>query len=104
VRGQQGGEVVEFLVGGLGDPGDPYSDTLRPVRSTGPILLSTEWEQIEIGLQAADLTRIVGGFAWVASQCYNAAPVTFYIDDIGFDFTANPAPLPAPVHRPVYVY
>lgn len=104
VRGADGGEVVEFLVGGLGDPGAPYSDTLRPARSTGPIALSTEWEQVEINLEGEDLSRVIGGFAWVASRCYNNAPITFYIDDVGFDFTPNPLPLPEPDHQPVYVY
>lgn len=104
VRGDQGGEGVEFFVGGLGDPTDPYSDTIRPARSSGPIVLSDQWEQVEIRLAGADLGRVIGGFAWVAGHCHNSEPIIFYLDDIAVDFAVSPAPLAAPARRPFHVY
>lgn len=104
VRGKQGGEIVEFLVGGLGEPTDPFPDTIRPARSTGPIVLSDTWQQVEISLTGADLSRVIGGFAWVASRCYNSEPVTFYIDDILFDFDPAPEPVPPSTRESFHVY
>ena len=103
-RGDQGGEVVEFLVGGLGKPGDPYHDTIRPASSSGPVELSDTWQQVEINLESKDLSNVIGGFAWVASRCHNDGPITFYLDDIAFDLDPEPEPLPAPTRRPFYVY
>lgn len=104
VRGEQGGEVIEFLVGGVGDHYDSYRDTIQPARSSGAIVLSDTWQQIEIDLAGEDLNRVIGGFAWVASSCYNAEPTTFYIDDVVFDFDPAPAPLPPPTRRSFHVY
>lgn len=104
VRGANGGEVVEFVVGGIGDPVTPYSDTIQPGRRTGSIILSDNWQQVEIDLAGADLSRVIGGFGWVANRCYNHEPVTFYLDDIVFDFDPNPDPLPKPSLSPFYVY
>jgi exo-beta-1,3-glucanase (GH17 family) len=104
VRGDQGGEVVEFLVGGLGESTDPYGDTIQPARLTGPIILSDTWQQVEISLAGADLSRVIGGFAWVAGRCYNSEPITFYIDDVVFDFDPAPEPLQPLPRAPFYVY
>ena len=103
-RGAEGNEVIEFFVGGLGEPTDPYSDTVRPSRGSGPIVLANTWQQFEIDLANADLERVIGGFAWVASRCHNDGPITFYLDDIAFDDTIDPQPLPVPARRPFYVY
>ena len=102
-RGAQGGEVVEFMVGGLGAAADRYRDTLQPARTSFPIVLSDRWEQITIDLTDADLRRVVGGFTMVASRCHNREPITFYLDDMVFDFDDTPLPAPAP-RRQFYVY
>jgi hypothetical protein len=104
VRGEQGGEVVEFLVGGLGESSDPFPDTMQPARSSGPIVLFDTWQQVEISLASADLSRVIGGFTWVANRCYNGEPITFYIDDVVFDFDPASEPLPSPTRPPFYVY
>jgi exo-beta-1,3-glucanase (GH17 family) len=104
MRGARGGEAVEFQVGGLGETTDPYHDTLRPARSTRPIVLTDQWQKVEIDLAGADLSRIAGGFSWVASRCYNSSPITFYLDDIQFDFNNAPDPSPIPPHQLFYVY
>jgi hypothetical protein len=47
-------------------------------------LLSPTWAKYTIDLHQApprNLSSVVGGFGWVAS-----APVTFYLDDIIYEF------------------
>lgn len=80
-RGEKGGEVVEFKIGGI--TGE-YSDTTE--RTTGPVTLTKEWKQYTIGLEDADLSYIGGGFCWVSTSV--DAPeegVTFYLDDIVYE-------------------
>ncbi len=105
VRGARGGEVVTFKVGGIQGGSVRFPDTLRPARSTLPIVLGPEWQRVEISLAGADLRRIAGGFAWVASRCDNPGPITFYLDDIKLDDgTAAPIGAAGPARRPFYVY
>jgi exo-beta-1,3-glucanase (GH17 family) len=103
-RGAQGGEVVEFMVGGIGTASDPYRDSIQPARTSYPIVLSDKWEKIDIDLMGADLSRVVGGFAWVASRCNNSQPITFYLDDIIFEYSPAPSPLSSQPRRRFYVY
>jgi hypothetical protein len=93
-RGAQGGEVVEFFVGGVGresDSGianqiDPDSS---PKRSTGNLILSNTWQQYRISLVGADLSYTLGGFGWkVAAAANSRSQVEFFIDDISFDVAA----------------
>jgi hypothetical protein len=104
VRGDKAGEVAEFVVGGLGEPTDPYTDTIRPARSSGSVVLADTWQQVEIDLSGADLSRVIGGFAWVTGRCNGDEPITFYLDDIVFDFDPEPEPLLPIERRPLYVY
>jgi exo-beta-1,3-glucanase (GH17 family) len=103
-RGDQGGEVIEFFVGGLGSSSDSYPDTIQPAGYSGPIVLSDTWQQFEIDLRDKNLSNVIGGFAWVASKCYNSGPIKFYIDDIAFDLDPVPDSLPLPPRYPFYVY
>jgi hypothetical protein len=89
-RGAEGGEVVQFFVGGLGIDGAAraqYADSTNQI-SSGFITLSDQWQRYEIALDGADLSRIAGGFGWVAAN--NANPsrveVAFYLDEIRFEF------------------
>jgi len=79
-RGEKGGEVVEFKLGGL--PGE-FGDTAEA--TTGPIKLTTDWREHSIPLRGLDLSRIVGGFAWLVTAADNPDGCTFYLDDIGFE-------------------
>jgi hypothetical protein len=81
-RGERGGEIAEFKVGGL--PGQ-NGDSLGYPRSTGPIRLSSEWTQYTINLTGSDLSHVVGGFAWITSSLNNPTGSTIYIDDIMFE-------------------
>jgi len=72
--------TVEFKVGGILGP---YGDTLRPAR-VRTAHLRPEWTEYSIDLEGANLSYIVGGFAWTASKELNPSGVTFYIDEIRF--------------------
>lgn len=96
-KGEQGGERVEFLVGGIGQKDDPFPDSLRPAVSTGFITLKNHWQKYTINLRGQKLDRISGGFGWVTNRCANPQGATFYLDDIMFE--ADPyLPAPPPLH------
>ena len=75
--------TIQFEVGGISGP---YGDSLAFPRS---ILaqLTTNWQEFEIDLDGADLTHIIGGFAWVTNWDTNPNGITFYLDDIRFEKT-----------------
>ncbi|HET7505241.1 MAG TPA: glycosyl hydrolase family 17 protein, partial [Kofleriaceae bacterium] len=105
VKGARGGEVVEFKVGGAGTSQDRYRDTIRPARSTGPVILTAEWQPVSINLTGADRSRVIGGFTWVANRCQNHEPITFFVDDVRFDTTTGLATAQQGLARaPFYVY
>ncbi len=90
VRGEQGGEQVEFFALGVGrDPltGEPietYPDS-SPKRSTGYITLTNEWQPHVISLENSDLSYVLGGFGWVTNALRNDdQDVVFYLDDIQY--------------------
>ena len=79
-RGEKGGEVVSFKFGILGP------DKKFPDSGSGEIpavTLTKEWKEYSIDLAGKDLTHIKTGFVW--SLAGQAAPVTFYVDDIRFE-------------------
>lgn len=71
---------VEFKVGGIIGA---YGDSLAYPRGI-LAALNGEWQEFEIDLEGADLSHIIGGFAWVATweECPGGA--VFYLDDIRF--------------------
>ena len=89
-RGKTGRERVNFLCLGVGRDAEtgrrtmPYPDSDR-ARNNGPIQLSTDWTQYRIRLRGADLTAVLGGFAWTCAANQNPAFVEFYLDDIRYE-------------------
>lgn len=81
-RGEEGGEKAEFKVGGLKGT---YQDSLHPALSTGPITLTSGWEQYELDLEGEPLKHIIGGFVWVTNKPSNPDGATIYLDDIRFE-------------------
>lgn len=79
-RGAQGGEVVTFKYGLLGQD-KTYPDTGTGVLDK--VTLTKEWKTYTISLQGQDLSRIKTGFAWVVAGA--GQPVTFYLDDIRYE-------------------
>lgn len=87
-RGEQGGERVEFKVGGVDSPGKPYQDTLE--KSLGVVTLSQEWQRFSIDLSGLDPSNVIGAFAWVASRANNASGLTFYLSEIVYEGVCTP--------------
>lgn len=77
VKGKQGGEIVEFKIGGIIGT---YGDTDQA--STGPIQLSSEWEEYTLDTSELDLSNIIGGFCFAVSALDNPDGAIFYLDDI----------------------
>ncbi|MEM7457183.1 MAG: glycoside hydrolase family 2 TIM barrel-domain containing protein [Planctomycetota bacterium] len=83
-RGSSGGEEIAFGVGLIGRD-KPYFDTTRKEIK---LTLTSQWQQYEIDLSSADMTRIKSGFYW--SLAGQGRPLTFYLDDITFEGTSQP--------------
>ncbi len=100
-RGQQGGEVVDFFMGGVGWNGNNVNDPCVP-GFVGPcpapdstpavkitVTLSTQWTQYSINLTNKDLHYVLGGFAWGVNGALNPNGAIFFLDDIQYEL--NPA-------------
>ncbi|MFQ6116328.1 MAG: hypothetical protein ACE5NG_19900, partial [bacterium] len=85
LRGENGGERVQFKVGFLGQ--EKYGDSLPfPVQSKW-LTLKKEWTRYELDLKKQNLSR-VASLCFVLSQAQQTdpeAPVVFYIDDVYFE-------------------
>jgi len=77
-RGDQGGEIIEFRVGGV-----DISPT--PGRSLGRVTLTSTWQEYEIGLENMGWTNAIGLFIWFATDSDNPQGAVFYLDDIQFE-------------------
>jgi hypothetical protein len=77
-RGDQGGEVVEFKIGGT-------DVSPKPGRSLGKVSLTSNWERYEIDVEGMDLTNAIGLFLWVATDIDNPEGAVFYLDGIQFE-------------------
>jgi exo-beta-1,3-glucanase (GH17 family) len=74
---------IKFLVGGLDGP---YGDSLKFPKEKVVVSLTERWQEIEIDLAGADLSHIIGGFAWIADwSMVSNESCTFYLDDIRFE-------------------
>jgi len=81
-KGAKGGEIIQkFMVGGIKGA---YSDSLTV--ETEPIILTNDWKEYTINLAGKDLSYVSGGFAWVATAESNPEGMTFYLDDIKFNY------------------
>jgi hypothetical protein len=89
VRGRDGGERVDFRVGGMSK--GKYPDSIRFPLATGHIRLPSEWTKLTIDLTGQDLTQMSSAFCWVAERAKNRgrAEVWFYLDDIVFEVYAR---------------
>lgn len=80
-RGEKGGEMVDFFVGGikgsteLGDSDEARLDGTE---------LTKEWKIYTIDLQGLDMSHIIGPFGWASNLDVNPDGVVFYLDEIKF--------------------
>ena len=79
-RGEKGGEVVQFKMGGMA-ASHPDSDSV----TTGDVELKAEWTPYAIDLSKANLDYISAGFAFIVTQDRNPQGCTFYLDDIRYE-------------------
>ena len=83
-KGERGGEIVEFISGGIVDESKPYKDYFR--KSTGEVLLTTTWTKYVIDLSdltEKQLSSVIGAFAWVASGGFDKeGRLVTYIADL----------------------
>lgn len=79
-RGQNGGEEVDFKMGGIN--GKKYQDSFERVLPS--VELTTDWKRFEIDLKNADTRMVIGAFSWSANRQGNPQGLTFYLDDICF--------------------
>ena len=76
-RGDKGGEIIEFKIGG----GDALPKSVRSRKAT----LESDWRQYEIDLTGLDLTNASGLFIWAAADQENPRGAVFYLDSILFE-------------------
>jgi hypothetical protein len=81
--GENGGEVVEFMAGGIRSPGKPFFDSFSA--TLGQKRLEKEWRRFEIDLKECSLSDVIGAFAWSAAANWNPSPLVFYLDDIRYE-------------------
>jgi len=82
-KGDAGAEVVEFKAGGIDSPGKRYRDSFE--KTTGKVVLTKEWKQYTLDLSEEDLSSVIGGFAWIATESANVDGATFYLDDVFYE-------------------
>jgi hypothetical protein len=73
-HGSQGGEIVEFIVGGI------TGDSLPELKMA--VALEKNWKTYVINLRGRDLGNVAGGFGWVASSGENKLPLVFYVAEL----------------------
>ena len=73
---------IEFKVGGIKAA---YGDSLDIARTT-TAQIKADWQEFEIDLRGADLKHIIGGFGWGSNWETTPGGVTFYLDDIRFEY------------------
>ena len=101
-RGEEGGEQVRFITGGIWGP---YPDSQQPALSTDVITRTQEWSPYSIDLRGRDLSRVIGGFGFMTDQCLNTEPITFYLDSIHYVLGGDPgAPTPTPTPATPYTF
>ncbi len=81
-RGEKGGEVITFLMGGLLS-GKVSNDTCAAKIES--VKLAKEWKRYVIDLKGKDLSNIITGFGFVVTEGKNPQGCTFYLDEITYD-------------------
>ena len=83
-RGERGGEIVEFVSGGITNKSKPHQDSFR--KSLGKVVLKKDWTKYVIDLSDLtdqQLSDVIGAFAWVAVGGYDKeGKLVTYIADL----------------------
>jgi hypothetical protein len=73
-KGELGGEIVEFISGGIQAENKPHRDSFK--KSLGEQVLTREWKQYTIDLMDVDPEKrkhVIGAFAWVGSGGFDGS-------------------------------
>lgn len=81
-RGEKGGEVVTFLMGGI-TSGKVSSDTCAGKMEN--VILTKGWKKYSISLEKKDLKNIITGFGFVITEGRNPGGCAFYLDEIVYE-------------------
>jgi hypothetical protein len=81
--GLNGGEVLEFLAGGIDDPRFPYRDSFKVTKK---LTLTTTLTRYEIDISGRTYDPgVIGAFAWTFDTRGSRAPMEFYLDTIRWE-------------------
>ncbi len=80
-RGERGGEVVSFKMGGVRGPRPDTAEAAAPKTRLTP-----DWRPYVIDLRGQDLSNVAGGFAFVVTAADNPKGCVFYLDDVEYVF------------------
>jgi hypothetical protein len=79
-KGESGGEIIKFSMGGAeGDYPDSASAWIE-------VTLTDTWQEYTIDLTGKNLSHIITGFGWFATQANNPDGCAFYLDDIKYRY------------------
>ena len=82
VKGDKGGEKMEFKVGGIEGK---YFDSISPAKTTDLLILTNEWKKYSIDLKNNDLSHVLGGFCWVTKSQDNQNGCILYLKEIVYE-------------------
>lgn len=84
-RGDKGGEIVDFKTGGRPDAKVKYNNSF--FIDSNNVELTTEWKKFEFDISEKNLSSVLWGFGWSASQNnVNGENLTFYVDEIRCEY------------------
>ena len=79
-RGDVGGEVVEFKIGGISST---YKDSVNV--TSGDVILEKEWIKYILHLNEFSTHYISGGFSFVVTKENNRNGCIFYLDEVRYE-------------------
>jgi len=80
--GAKGGEVIQFLAGGVNTTGgNPALTNADSFSATASVTLTSSWATYEVPLTGDTYSSIIGAFAWTITTSATD-PISFYVDDI----------------------
>ncbi|MCX5696408.1 MAG: InlB B-repeat-containing protein [Candidatus Omnitrophica bacterium] len=82
-RGENGGEKIEFKIGGIKDTAGHLLESAD--KSLGVEILKKGWNEYVYNLSDQNLTDVKEGFCWVASAANNPGGCIFYLDKIRYE-------------------
>jgi hypothetical protein len=83
-RGLKGGETIQIKAAITGDK--KYGDSAQDAPASKWLKLTTKWQRFELDVSDCDLSRVVTPFCFVANKENNPQPITFFLDEIFYEW------------------